>query len=93
MRRCRVQRSEARVRGVGRWRHRFGKYVDSLSTREQEGCVLGFFHPETRFQKSVFLVTVFSGSVWMVGPNDAIHVSFRMKMQKSVFVWTASELG
>ena len=45
----RVQRSEARGRGVGWWRHRFGKYADSPSTRKREGCLFGFFHPETRF--------------------------------------------
>ena len=44
-----------------------------------------FFHPETRFQKSVL-----SGSVWTVGQNDAIRVRFHKKTQKSVFVWTAS---
>ena len=32
MRRRGVQRSEARGRGVERWRHRFGKYADSPST-------------------------------------------------------------
>ena len=36
---------------MGRWRHPFG---DSLSTREQEGCVLEFFHPETFFKKVCF---------------------------------------
>ena len=47
--------------------------ADSPSTREQEGCVFGFFHPETRFQKSAF-----SGSMWTVGQNDMIHVRFRV---------------
>ena len=56
---------------VGRWRHRFGKYADSPSTWKWEGCVFGFLHPETRFQKSAF-----SGSVWTVGQNDAIPVRF-----------------
>ena len=32
---CRVQNSEARGRGVGWWRHHFGKYVDLLSTRKR----------------------------------------------------------
>ena len=43
MRHRRVQRLKARGRGVGRWHHRFGKYADSLSTREQEGCVFSDF--------------------------------------------------
>ena len=50
-----------RHRGVGRWRHRFGKYVDSPSTWKWEGCVFGFLHPETRFQKGVFSGAAFSG--------------------------------
>lgn len=61
----------------------FGKYADSPSARKREGCVLGFFHAETRFQKRAF-----SGSVWRVGQNDAQHVRFS---QKSVFVWTDFE--
>ena len=43
MRCCGVQRSKARGRGLGRWRHRFGKYADLLSTREREGCVSSDF--------------------------------------------------
>ena len=66
---------------MGRWRHRFGKYADSLSTCKWEGCVFVFLHPETHSQKGAF-----SGSVWTVGQNDAIHVCFS---QKRVFVWTA----
>ena len=31
------------------------KYADLLSTREQKASVFGFFHPETKFQKSVFM--------------------------------------
>ena len=54
MRRRGVQRSEARGRGVGQWRHRFGKYADSPSTWKQEGCVFGFLHPETVFKKVRF---------------------------------------
>ena len=88
---CRVQSLEARRRGVGRWRHRYGKYVDSLSTRKQEGCIFQIFPPWDRFQKSAFSVAAFSGLVWMVGQNDAIHVHFRTKTQKSFFVWTASQ--
>ena len=34
MRRHGVQRSEASGRGVGRWRHHFGKYADSMPTRK-----------------------------------------------------------
>ena len=86
MRRPGVQRSEARSRGV---EHRFGKYVDSPSTREWEGCIFGFFHPETRFQKSVFSIVAFSGAVWTVSQNDAIHVLLCMKTQKRL--WTATE--
>ena len=62
VRRHRVQRSEARGRGVGRWHHHFGKYVDSPSTQKQEGCIVGFLHPETHFQKSEFSGTALSGS-------------------------------
>ena len=69
----------AGVRGVGRWCHHFGKYADSLSTQKQEGCVFWFFHPETRFQKSAFSGAAFSGSVWTVGQNDAIHMRFRKR--------------
>ena len=36
------------------------KYVDLLSTRVRKGSIFGFFHPETRFQKSVLTGTVFS---------------------------------
>ena len=39
---------------MGQRHHRFGKYADFLSTREWEGCIFGFFHLETCFQKSVF---------------------------------------
>ena len=76
---------------MGRWRHHFGKYADTSSTREREGCIFGSFHPDTHFQKSAFSVALFSGSMWPVGQNDAIHVRFRMKTQKSIFVWTASK--
>ena len=62
----RVQRLEARGQGVGAMVSSFRK-------------VCGFaVHPETRFQKSVFLGAAFSGSVWMVG-------------QPCVFMWTASK--
>ena len=83
MRRHTVPRSKAGGRGVGRWRHRFGKYVDSPSTRKREGCVFGFFHPETRFQKSAFSGAVFSGSVWTVGQNNEIFVRFRKRVFSS----------
>ena len=72
MRRCRVQRSEDRGWGVGQWRHCFGK------KQEREGYILGFFHPETRFQKSAFSGAAFSGSVWTVGQNDAIQERFHV---------------
>ena len=47
---------------MGRWHHRIAKYADLLITQEREGSVFGFFHPETRFQKSAF-----TGSVWPIG--------------------------
>ena len=68
---------------MGRWRHRFGKYADSPSTRKREGCVFGFLHPETHFQKSAFSGAAFSGSVWTVSQNDAIHVRFRKRALSS----------
>ena len=43
---------------------------------ENARAVFRFFHPVTRFQKCAFPGATFSGSVWMVGQNDAIHVSF-----------------
>ena len=58
------------------------------STWKREGCVIGFLHPETRFQKSVFSGAVFSGSVWTVGQNDAT----RAFSQKSVVVRTRPKL-
>ena len=79
MRRCRIQRSKARGWGVGRWHHRFGKYVDLLSTCKREGCVFRFFHSETHFQKSVFSGAAFSGSECKVGQNGAIHLRFRKR--------------
>ena len=79
MRRRRVQRSETRGQGVGRWCHCFGKYADSPSTWKWEGCLFGFLHPETRFQKSAFSGAAFSGSVWRVGQNDAVCVCFRKR--------------
>ena len=74
MRRCRVKRLRARDWGVGRWRHRYTKYADSLSTWERKGAVFKFFQPETRFQKSVFRSTAFTGAMWRTGQNDAKHV-------------------
>ena len=56
-------------------------YADSLSTREHEGGVFTFFHPETRFQKSVF-----TGSMRTIEQNDAKHVSLHTK----VFPWGAA---
>ena len=61
VRRHRVQRSEARGRGVGQCHHHF-RNVDSPSTQKQEGCIVGFLHPETHFQKSEFSGTALSGS-------------------------------
>ena len=64
-----VQRWKARGRGAGRWRHRYAKYADSPSTRENKGSVFKCFHPETRSQKSVF-----TGSMRTIGWNDATRV-------------------
>ena len=50
------------------------KYADSLSTQEHKGSIFGFFHPETRFQKSVFAGTAFTGSMWTIGQKGAKHV-------------------
>ena len=58
----------------GCWRHRYAKYADSPSTWERKGSVLGFFNPETRFQKSAF-----TGSMWTIGQNDAKHVRLHTK--------------
>ena len=80
----RGQRSKARCRGVGRWRHCFGKCEDLLSTQKHKDCFFRFFHPETRFQKSAFSGVAFIGSMWMIGQNDAKH-AFPLK---SVSVWT-----
>ena len=44
----------------------------------------GFPQPETCFQKSAFSCAAFSGSVWMVGQNDAIHVRFSKKKKNLV---------
>ena len=52
----------------------FRKYVDSLSTLKREGSIFEFFHPETRFQKSVFSGAVFTGSMWTIVQNDAKNV-------------------
>ena len=59
----------------------YGKYADSLSTREHKGSVLGFPPPpETRFQKSAFSGAAFTGSMWTVGQNDAKHVYLHRKV-------------
>ena len=46
----------------------------SLFWKVCKGGVFGFFHPETRFQKSAFSGAAFTGSMWMIGQNDAKHV-------------------
>ena len=51
----------------------------SPSIRSQTRAVFGFFHPETRFQKSAFSGSAFAGFVWTVGPNDAKHVRLHKK--------------
>ena len=37
--------------------------------QKREGCVFGFFHPETQFQKSVF-----SGSMWTIDLQKTVSV-------------------
>lgn len=82
MRRRGVKRSKATGRGVGQCRHCYTKYADLLSTWERKGSVFGFFHPETRFQKSAF-----PGSFWMISENDAKH----LHKKKSVSMWTRAK--
>ena len=63
-------RFRGRRQQVDGWGH--GVIVlESMRIRCREGCFFGFFHPETRFQKGAF-----SGSMWTVGQNNAIHVRF-----------------
>ena len=50
-------------------------------------AVFGFFHPETRFQKSVFSSAAIKGTMWTMGQNDAKHVL----TLKSVSVWTGPQ--
>ena len=83
MRCCGVKRSKATDRAVGRWRHQYAKYADSLSKRERKGRVFKVFHPETRFQKSAFIGTAFTGSTWTTGKNGAKH-AFTQKKKVSM---------
>ena len=57
-----------------KWRHRYAKYVDSLSKREHKDGIFEFFHPEARFKKSTFIGTVVTESIWRIGQNDTKHV-------------------
>ena len=75
---------------MGQWHHRFVEYADSPSTQEREGCVFESLYPETCFQNSWFSGAAFSGSIWTVSQNDAVHVRFRKRAlssgQQAVFV-------
>ena len=58
---CAVQRSKARGRGVGRWRHWNGKYADLPSTRKREGCVFPPWDPVSKkwvFRRCVYRIHV-----------------------------------
>ena len=57
----------------------FWKVCGFTGHTKREGCVFGFFHPETRFQKSAFSGAVLSASVWTVDQNDASRVCFRKR--------------
>ena len=51
MRRRRVKRSKARGQGVGRRRHRYTMYANSLSTRERMAAFLDFSTLRPGFKK------------------------------------------
>ena len=51
------------------------------------GLRFRIFPPEPRFQKSAFSGTQFTGSMWMIGQNDAKNVV----TQKSISMGTGSQ--
>ena len=53
--------------------------VCRFAVHMKTGGLRFWIFPETRFQKSAFSGAAFSGSVWMVGKNYAIHVRFHKR--------------